>query len=667
MLGGYGDERVGSPDSPLGDGRLGLVAALIVLAFAVFTVRLFYLQILEGADLRSRSLRNSVRTLQLEAPRGVIVDREGRVLAANRPAYRVQVIPNELVSPEQTFEVLGQLLEQDPSALSERVGSPRGRRRFQPIELEADLGYDRRTRVESHRFALAGVVTDVRPRRHYVEKSNGAHLLGNIGEIQSKQLEWARFADYRAGEIVGQVGIEAVLEDHLRGRVGGRNVIVDVAGREVAEIDEIAPVPGGRVVLNIDVDLQRAAEAAFDPASEEEPVKMGALVALDPRNGEVLALVARPTFDPNDFAGGIDQTTWNDLTTDEWEPLQNRAIAGQYAPGSTFKAIMAVAGLTEGEITPEDEVFCPGYYRLGRRTYRCWRRSGHGAVDLEQALMFSCDVYFYQLGVKLGIDRISRYSKAFGLGSLTGIDLPGEQPGLVPTREWKERVKKEPWQKGETVSVSIGQGANLVTALQLAQVFAAIGNGGKLIEPRLLRRLETWDGKLVERPEPPEDKSVGIPQDVLDIVTRALTAVVGGPRGTGGRARVAGIDVAGKTGTTQVVSLDRIKDLPDDEVPVRYRDHALFAAFAPAEAPEISVAVIVEHAGSGGGTVAAPIAQKVLARFFEKRAEQKELEALDEPSTLESESVGVPASNPTAAVEPRGEVVHPLEVALARD
>jgi penicillin-binding protein 2 len=661
VLGGYGDERLGSHDPPLSDGRLGLVASVIVLTFTVFTIRLFQLQILEGADLRSRSIRNSVRTLQLEAPRGVVLDREGKVIAANRPAFRVQVIPNELTSPEQTFEVLGQLLERPPEELRERVGTPRGRRRFQPIELEGDLGYDRRTRVESHRFALAGVVTDVRPRRHYLEGRKAAHMLGSIGEIHPRQLKQPRFADYRAGEIIGQVGLEARLEDHLRGRVGGRNVIVDVAGREVSEIDEIPPVPGGRAVLNIDLDLQRIADAAFDDVGPDEPARMGALVALDPRNGEVLALVARPNYDPNDFAGGIDKTTWRQLTTDEWQPLQNRAIAGQYAPGSTFKAIVAVAGLSENVIAPDDEVFCPGYYRLGRRTYRCWKRGGHGSVNLEQALVHSCDVYFYQLGVKLGIDRIGKYSRAFGFGRVTGIDLPGEKSGLVPTREWKERVKKEPWQKGETVSVAIGQGANLVTVVQLASAFAALGNGGTLIQPRLLRRLETWDGKFVEQPEPASVESVDISPEVLEIVKRALTAVVGQPRGTGGRARVRGIDVAGKTGTTQVVSLDRIKDLEDEDVPVRYRDHALFAAFAPADEPEITVAVIVEHAGKGGGTVAAPIAQRVLARFFEKRAERLENEM------REAEPEGPVADDAdTATAEPARSPVA-REVAVARD
>jgi penicillin-binding protein 2 len=624
MLGGYGDDRLGGADSPLGDGRLGIVALLVALAFAVFALRLFQLQILEGADLRSRSLRNSVRTLVLEAPRGQIVDREGRVLAANRPAYRVQVIPNELRTPERTYEALGQMLERDPVQLAALVGDPKDRRRFQPVELDGDMGEVLLARVEAHRFAMSGVLTDMRPRRQYTEGRRAAHLLGSLGELQQGQLAKGRFAAYKAGAIIGQNGLEARLEDHLRGRAGGRNVIVDVAGREMREIDKLAPLPGGRAVLNLDLDLQRAGEDAFVSDDPEKPDWMGALVALDPRNGEVLALVSRPAYDPNDFAGGIDLDTWKGLVNDEWVPLQNRATAGQYSPGSTFKAVMAVAGLAEGELDPADEVFCPGYYRLGRRTYRCWKRAGHGTVDLTQALVHSCDVYFYQLGVLLGIDRISQYAKAFGLGQLTGIDLPGEKPGLVPTREWKERVKKEPWQKGETVSVAIGQGANLTTATQLAVAFSVIANGGTRVQPRLLRRLESWDGREVEPVDAPEHIQVGISQDVLSTVSRALVSVVHQPRGTGGRARVPGVQVAGKTGTTQVVSFDVVKDMEDDEIPIRYRDHAVFAAYAPADDPKIAVAVIVEHAGAGGGTVAAPIAQKVLARYFEKHGKPAE-------------------------------------------
>jgi penicillin-binding protein 2 len=346
---------------------------------------------------------------------------------------------------------------------------------------------------------------------------------------------------------------------------------------------------------------------------------MGALVALDPANGEVLALVSLPSYDPNSFAGGIDSLTWDQLISDPWKPLRNRAISGEYSPGSTYKPFIAAAGLAEGEITREEQIFCPGHYRLGRRIYRCWKRGGHGDVAMDEALKASCDVYFYQLGVRLGIDRIARYARGFGFGSPTGVALASEKTGLIPTREWKLRAKGEEWIKGETVSAAIGQSYNLVTPIQLAVAYAALANGGRVLRPQLIKRFETWDRELLEIVTPEERARVPVSREILEVVRDGLIAVVEEERGTGARARVPGVRVAGKTGTTQVVSLDLVKDMEPEEIPIRYRDHALFAAFAPAEAPEIVVVALVEHAGAGGGSVAAPIVQKVLARYFEKR------------------------------------------------
>jgi penicillin-binding protein 2 len=637
-LGGFHDGRLSAGDDPGVERRIGLVGVLLAVAFAIFAIRLFQLQIIQGADLRNRSERNFVRTVRLLAPRGEIVDRYGRTIATSRPAFAVGVIPSEVQTADLTYEVLGQLLERDPLQLAEQVGQPRGRERFATVVLDNDLPYDGLARVESHRYALPGVVTDSVPRRFYPEHDLAAHLLGTIGEIQQQQLESRRFAGYRAGDVVGQRGLEHELEGHLRGRDGGRNLVVNVAGREIEVLDEVKPEPGGRVVLTLDLDLQRAAEEAFrappaepaiDPATGEpvppEPDKMGALVALDPRNGDVLALVSRPAYDPNGFAGGIDGDTWRALTGDEWRPLQDRALSGMYPPGSTYKAVVAAAGLAEGAIDPQEEVVCPGHYRLGRRVYRCWRRGGHGPVNLWSAIRDSCDVYFYELGLRLGIDTIARYARAFGLGHRTGIDLPGEKSGLVPSSEWKERARGEPWIKGETVSASIGQGYNLVTPLQLAVVYAAIANGGTPVQPRTVLRLEDWQGGLVEARSVRLGDRVPVPPEQLDLVREGLTAVVMDPKGTGRRARVPGVQIAGKTGTSQVVRLEQVEGLEGDEIPIRYRDHAWFAAFAPADAPEIVVVALVEHGGSGG-SVAAPIAQKVLARHFEKKAEREAAE-----------------------------------------
>jgi penicillin-binding protein 2 len=620
MPGALRDGRLSGGDEPGNERRIAVVAAGIIFAFTVFVLRLFQLQILEGADLRNRSLRNSVRSVRVEAPRGEIVDRNGQVLATARPAFQVHVIPSDLRDRDRTFRALGVLLGRLPDELEQVVGKRVGRRRFQPVILDGDLPYETLARVESHRFALPGVATDRRPHRQYVDKDLAGHLLGSLGEIQAEQLDRSEFSNYRSGDFVGQGGVEKRFESHLRGHMGGRNSIVDVMGREIEEIGRVEPEPGGRVVLTIDLDLQRAAAEAFLSTDPEKPDKMGAVVALDPRNGDILALVSKPGFDPNAFAGGIDSESWTGLMTDEWEPLTNRALSGLYSPGSTYKAIVAAAGLAEKLVDPQATTFCPGFYRMGRRVYRCWKRGGHGEMNLQDALKNSCDVYFYELGVELGIDTLARYARGFGLGIGTGIRLPGEEAGLIPTREWKERVKKEEWIKGETVSAAIGQGFNLVSPLQLAVAYAALGNGGTRYVPRLVKRLETWDGRVVSEQDAEVSGQVPIAHELLEVVKQGLVAVVMGEGGTGAAARVKGIEVAGKTGTTQVVALDRVKDLEDDEIPIRWRDHALFAAFAPADSPEIAIAVLVEHAGAGGGAVAAPIARKVLDRYFEKRA-----------------------------------------------
>jgi len=595
--------------------RLIFIAVVIVLTFAVFVVRLFQLQVIEGEDLGNRARRNSVRTVHLEAPRGDIVDRFGRELATTRPAFGVQVMPVEMREREMTFAALGNLLDQDPGELAARVGSPRGRGRFQPVRIATDLPYDSRSRVESHLYALPGVFTDVSPRRYYVGGSLAAHVLGYTGEIQVAQLEKRAFADYRSGDVIGQAGVESRFENILRGRAGGRNVVVDVAGRVDEVLDEVEATPGGTVVLTIDRDLQKVAEDAFLPDVIGGEEKRGAVVVLDPRNGDVLALVSQPSFDPNSFAGGIDSASWKELTESEGQPIQNRAVAGQYPPGSTYKAFVAAAGLEEGATDPEERVFCPGSFKLGRRTYRCWKRGGHGSVNLHEALARSCDVFFYQLGLKLGIDRMAFFANGFNLGRRTGIELGNEAPGIIPTQAWKERRFGEIWLKGETVSASIGQGYNLTTPLQLAVAYAAIANGGTIFKPRILLRQTGPDGMVEQGPAPEVLGRVPVSPENLAIVNRGLEAVVNEVGGTGGRARIPGVRVAGKTGTAQVVRLAETEDLDEKEIPFKFRDHGWFAAFAPVEAPEIVVVALSEHGGHGG-SAAGPIVNAVLSQYF---------------------------------------------------
>jgi penicillin-binding protein 2 len=598
------------------EGPLRVIAFALIAAFSVFGLRLFQLQVLDGEELNMRSERNSVRTVRVEAPRGDILERDGDLLATTRPAFGVEVIPSELRRPELVFAVLAQLLDDDPERLAERVGAPSGRRRFQPTRIAGDLDFEHLARVETHRYALPGVFIDVRARRDYIGGELAAHVLGTLGEVTKEQLATRAFAGYRAGEVVGTSGVESLLEPSLRGRAGGRNVVVDVAGREVELLDEVRPIRGGTAVLTLDMDLQRVAlEALREAGPEVAPA--GAVVALDVRTGDVLALVSHPSYDPNDFAAGIDPETWKNLRDDPWKPLSNRAVSGQYPPGSTYKALVAAGSLQEGVITTSDRFFCPGHFRLGRRTYRCWKRAGHGWVNVHEALKQSCDVFFYNVGLRLGIDRMAKYARGFGLGSATGAPFRQERAGLVPTSEWKKRRFKEEWMEGETLSAAIGQGFNLVTPLQLAVAFAALANGGQVLQPRLVLSRFDEQGALVEQPEMSLRGEIPVDAAPLAAVQKGLEAVVMEPGGTGGRARVPGLSVAGKTGTAQVVSLKHTEGF-GDEIPVRYRDHAWFAAYAPTEKPEIAVVVLIEH-GGGGGANAAPIAQKVLAEWWKGR------------------------------------------------
>jgi len=610
-------EHLSGTEAPI-EGRLRLIGALVTLVFALFVGRLFELQILEGAVLQQRSARNSVRTVRLEAARGEIVDRAGRVLATTRPAFELQVVPNDLKNAQLEYEALGQLLSRDPEQLREAVGQPRGRSRFQPVTLADDLDWQQLARVETHRFALPGVETRVRPRRYYPQGQLVAHLLGSIGEVRQDQLEKASFAGYRAGDVVGQSGLESRYESHLHGHAGGRNVVVDAAGREVEVLDEVAQKPGDRLVLALDLDLQRAAAQAFADVPEGEPERIGAAVALDVHNGDVLALVSRPAYDPNDFAGGIDAETWQKLRDDPLQPLRDRAIQDHYPPGSTHKAVVAEALLAAGVITAETQTFCPGYFRYGRRTYRCWKRGGHGWMNVVQALKQSCDVFFYTHGVELGIDRLAHFAKSFGLGRRTGIDLPGEASGLVPSSSWKKEHFHQVWFPGETVSASIGQGYNLYTPIQLAVSYAALANGGKVMKPRLVLRLESQDGEVQTRVEAQQVGHADVTAEALALVQRGLTAAVEEPGGTGGRARVPGMLVAGKTGTAQVVGLERTQGMKEEEIPFRFRDHAWFAAFAPADNPQLAVAVFIEH-GRHGSSGAGPVVRRILARWHEEQ------------------------------------------------
>ena len=542
----------------------------------------------------------------------MILDRWGEVLVDSRPAFDVLVIPHELSGLPGTLDRIAQLTRRDPALVRERVGNPRGRTRFQTIRAVRDLDRDALARVEGQLWALRGVLTQVGPARSYLAQDSAAHLLGSLREVAPEQLESLKSVGYRAGDIVGRSGIEAWLDADLRGQPGGRSVLVDAHGRELELLGAVEPRPGNNVRLTLDGRLQRVAERALD-----ETGRSGAVVALDPQTGEVLVLASRPAPNPNEFALGIPLESWQRLTRDPRKPLQNRALQGQYPPGSTYKVVTALAAIEDGKLVPDLRVHCSGSMRFGRRRYRCWKEEGHGEVDLHRALVESCDVFFYTLGAKLGVDRLAHYARALGLGRKTGIEFLPESAGLVPTADWKQRRFDEPWMGGETLSIAIGQGFNLWTPIQLATSYAAIANGGALLRPFVVQQVEDPQGNVLRSWGTDTLGRVPVSRSSLSTLRAALRGVVHDEHGTGWRMRrlAHGLDAAAKTGTAQVVALSVSEGLDPDEMPEALQDHAWFVTYVPAERPRILVAVLVEHGGSGSA-VAAPIARRVVDAFL---------------------------------------------------
>jgi len=464
--------------------------------------------------------------------------------------------------------------------------------------------------VQEHSIDLPGVLTEVRPLRSYPYDKMAAHLFGYLGEITQHELQSAEFSgEYRSGDFVGKRGLEKLFEKYLRGVEGERRVEVDVKGRELRILKTQEPKPGNKVYLTLQRDLQRAAESAL---GEEA----GAAVAIDVKTGEVLAMVSRPSFNPAIFARGISGKEWIALLQDPRHPLQDKTIQGQYPPGSTFKIVTALAALKAGVATPSTTVDCQGFLPLGNRDFRCWKKWGHGRTDLKKALKESCDVWFYKVSLDLGIDRIAEMARSLGLGSSLGFPLEGEKPGLIPDRQWKRRRYGVSWYDGETVIASIGQGYVLATPLQLAVMMASVANGGTVLRPQVVSRIEDLDGNILEQMTPDVINEAKLSPEDLKAVRRGIDAVVNEAGGTAWSSRLEGIKIAGKTGTSQVVKLkDKDDKTAKEEVAYRFRDHALFVGYAPADDPQIALAVVVEH-GGGGSHAAAPVAKQIFASYF---------------------------------------------------
>ena len=592
--------------------RIAIALLVMLVVWLLLLLRLFHLQVVEGDRYRVSAERNSVRTHRVTAPRGMLLDRRGEILVDSRPSFDVFVVPNESDDLSAAIQRVADLAGAPVEQLRERVGQPRGAGRFQALPLARDLDRGALARIEARLWALPGVLTQVKPVRAYRYGSSASHLLGWLGEISKAELASRDYHGYRRGDAVGKDGIERLLDAELRGRDGGENVLVDAHGRELERLDAVEPQPGRNVVLTLDLRVQLAAERALDATG-----RSGAAVALDPTSGEVLAFVSRPSFDPNRFAAGLAVEEWRALVDDPGKPLHDRVLQGQYPPGSAYKVVPALAALEEGLIGPDYRVECRGSYRLGRRRYRCWKRGGHGWIDLHRALVESCDVFFYTVGHELGVDTLAYYARALGLGRKTGFAGSAERSGLVPTQAWKERRFGEPWLAGETISLSIGQGFNLWTPIQLANAYGAIANGGTLYRPFAVKHVTDAYGRVLREFEPEALGRVPISGHALARVRRALRGVVHEPHGTGWvmRRLPGGIESAGKTGTAQVVALAKDPPRSDDDIPIERRDHAWFVSYAPADDPRIVVAVLVEHGGHGG-SVAAPIALEIVKAFL---------------------------------------------------
>ncbi|HOP46977.1 MAG TPA: penicillin-binding protein 2 [Desulfobacteraceae bacterium] len=590
--------------------QLQKATLLVLIIFGILLLRLWILQIVDGSTYRTKSENNRIRLHSISPFRGLIFDRHGELLVGNRPSYDLFVIPEEVQDRTCLLKSLNLLLGVDPEKAEEKLGGGFYRYPFRPVCLKRDISRNELAVIETQRFNLPGVMIKVTPQRDYIFGNFASHLLGYLGEINENQLKSGKYHDIRPGDLIGKSGIERRWQDHLNGIRGGEQVEVDAAGRKIQVISRKPPVSGENIYLTIDKKLQVIAENALNG-------KRGAILAMNPNGGEILALASSPSFNPNLFIGGIDKGEWEKISTSKDFILQNRALSGQYPPGSVFKIIVALAGLEEGVIDPEEELICTGSYSLGDSTYRCWKKYGHGKVNLYRAIVESCDVYFYKLGKRLGVDMIAHYAGMFGLGQDSGFDIGQSKEGLIPTSEWKVSKFGLPWQTGETISVSIGQSFVLITPMQAVSLISTVFNGGIVYVPQVVKRIGKSEAEAIHKFNPKVKRKVPISNENMKLVQDALTGVVNQPHGTGRMAKLNMVSVAGKTGTAQVVKMDKYSDdrENDKEVPVQFRDHAWFVAIAPTDEPRIAVSIIIEHGGHGG-SAAAPIAAEMINSYL---------------------------------------------------
>ncbi len=594
--------------------RLGVAALLIFVLFAGLSIRIGYLQIAQYDHYSARSQDNRVRLAPVTPTRGLIFDRNGEILAENRPAFRLSVVPEQVEDIPTLLDELGQIItlsEDERAAFRRAYSRSRG---FQEIPIKLRLTDEEVAQLTVNRHRFPGV--EVRPdlARHYPYGEIGAHVIGYVGRISEDELRTRDRRQYRGTSLIGKTGIERSYEHLLRGKMGLEHIETNALGRPLAVLERDPPVPGRDLQLTLDIELQRIAEATLGDYR-------GAIVAMDPRNGAILALASQPGFNPNELVQGLDQTAFNNLRQNPRQPLFNRALRGRYPPGSVVKPFLALAAVATGHMTADERIFCNGEFQLPNveRVWRDWKPEGHGHVDFIDSVAESCDIYFYELAHQMGIDAMHDWMTQFGFGLPTGIDLPGERSGVMPSRDWKRAALGEPWYLGETINTGIGQGFTLATPLQIATSTAMLANRGRPVRPHLLAQPDA----PLPSPAVPVMKLDN--EQLWQITTDSMIEVVHGERGT---ARAIGEDldyqIAGKTGTAQVIGIAQDEEYDEETLDERFHDHALFSAFAPAENPRIALAVVVENGGSGSQT-AAPMARIMIDAWMEHLHEHGEL------------------------------------------
>ncbi len=588
-----------------------IVAGLAVLVATLMVAwRMVQLQVVDHEHFTTLSRDNRVKVLPLPPTRGLIYDRTGVLLAQNRPAYSLEITPEQVKDLDQALSQLAQVIDIGEEDLERFWQLKKRKRRFDSVPIRVDLSPDETAQFAVHRHRFPGVDIKAQLLRHYPHGLTTTHVLGYVGRISQRDIEQIDVSNYSGTSHIGKSGVEKTYESALHGVVGLEQVEVNAAGRRVRTLEQTTPEPGVDIHLHLDIGLQEVAIKAFGDNN-------GAAIAINPKNGGVLAFVSQPGYDPNLFVEGISTRAYDALQQDENRPLYNRGLRGQYPPGSTVKPFMGLAGLERHAVQYDTSVYCPGFFQLpgNIHRYRDWKKTGHGPMDLDSAIVQSCDVYFYKLAYELGVDTLHDFLTEFGFGRRTGIDLVGEQTGLLPSRDWKRRARRQPWYPGETLIMGIGQGYFLATPLQLAAATAAIANNGTFFTPHVVDYLQAREsGELTPIPPSAHKIPISMRQNWED-VRNAMTHVVESPRGTAKRIRNEHYRIAGKTGTAQVFTVAQDAEYDEEEIDKKLRDHALFIAYAPVEDPQIAVAVVVENGGHGG-SVAAPIARAIMDAYL---------------------------------------------------